>query len=125
MKPGNQFEFFRQVELTEEGKLIVDVSQMGDLISLLSMITIQVGDISGNQQYILDIVANMNDKLTTITEELNCGCTSIQECPPALPQCPPAVPQLIDNVYVHPSGAITHSVPKGTVYNWGGFNIVR
>ena len=124
MKYGNQYEFFKNVELTEEGKLIVDIAQMGDLISLLSMITIQVGNIGGNQDYIMGIVDDMNNKLTTITEELNCGCTSIQECPPTPPQCPPAVPQLIDNVYVHPSGAITHSVPKGTIVKWGGFNVV-
>lgn len=123
MKPEFQIDFFRQIELTEDGKLMVDVAQMDTLIQLLSMITITVNNIGGNQDYIMDIVNDMNNKLTTISEELNCGCTAIQ-CPPTPPQCSPSVPQLIGDVYVHPNGSITNSVPRQTIVKWGGFNIV-
>jgi hypothetical protein len=123
MAGGNQLAFFNDVKLTDDGHLIVDLDGLQDLIQLLSVITIQIGNIGENQQTLIENIEQINcriGELTSSCEEIN--TTVALPCPTTPPPCPS--PTLIDDVYVHPSGQITNSVPKGTVYNWGGWNIV-
>lgn len=118
--PGNQYEFFRQVKLTNDGKIPVDVEGLPQLINLLSNLIIMVGDIADDTDEIKNNVEELNKKI----KELNNGCQDLVDKVNTSTEKPSCRPEhtLIGNHFYNRKGQIVTHRPK--LYNWSGWNIV-
>ena len=131
MALDNQFGFFRDVYLTPEGDLRVQITGLESLFVAFSGLVTTVagignsvtnieGDISNietNTDVLVDEVIVLNEEIAKLTEKccnlttqitVNC-CTPKQVCPPPPPtsSCPSTI-RIQDGLYRAPGGQLTY-----------------
>ena len=125
---GGQYEFYQKL-LMDDGKLVVTVDGIDDLIFLLSNINIQLGDLNNINNNITDIgndVENIKQQLSDLVHSFATVKKKVV-CVENTNPCNYTTLMQGNNgpVYVKPNGTVVNNISKGSVYTWGGWNIVR